>query len=139
TVAAGMIESPAETSEETHARSGPGVSARERRRRFGHAAGALWVHGRPGLAESIEQTLFEASWNVHLVQTDTLDREKVVTIAGALVLFSSRTHSPFRNSVAEVFGAEAFFDVTENESQPAISTTIHKLQVWAAEPRRDAV
>jgi len=145
TVAAGMIESPAETAEQKHARSDPGVSIQERRRRFGHSAGALWVHGRPGLAELIEQRLFEASWNVHLVQTDEVDPERVVTIAGALrdagvfVLFSSGTHSPFRNSVAKVFGAEAFFDVSENEPQPAISTIIHKLQVWAAGLQRDAV
>jgi bifunctional enzyme CysN/CysC/sulfate adenylyltransferase subunit 1 len=121
TVAAGMIEGKAEATEIPGA-PGPGRMRRnpleERMRRNGHPPAAIWIQGRPALADQVERAVLKHGWQVEIVSPadfETGDLRPAVSMLrrmGAIAVFSIETHDNYRdlrNVVEEIYGEKAFF------------------------------
>ncbi len=90
TVAAGIIERAIEPGPSSRAGTAPAHSGRatkeERILRFGHTSAAVWLKGRPRVAELLERTLFDEGWYVQLVGPKDFLPHELISVAKALRL-----------------------------------------------------
>jgi hypothetical protein len=142
TVAAGMIQGPAEQLESLsnhglHAASSA-VTDEDRRQRFGHAAACVWIDARPRVAELVERSLFDQGWHVQAVGPELSDLElialgKGLRRAGAVAVFSPPfTRAEVKHTLQQLFTARAFFHSPDREESDlaAALDIVRKLHEW---------
>jgi bifunctional enzyme CysN/CysC/sulfate adenylyltransferase subunit 1 len=116
TVAAGMIEGGAEAKETLAQAPRSRTSLQERATRNGHPPAALWIAGRPGLAEQIERALFDRGWQAQLVSDSeflTPELHAAITVLhrmGVITVCSmTADEDDLRDAIATLYGEAAFF------------------------------
>jgi hypothetical protein len=141
TVAAGIIERAIEP------KSGPRAAAAHRKHstkeerilRFGHPAAAVWVKGRPHVAELVERRLFDEGWQVQLAgQNDFLSHElvtvaKAFRLSGYITVFCPLDDGTDQKQVVRaIFGPDAFFAVriTDDTDEEAVDRIMKVLRKW---------
>jgi hypothetical protein len=143
TVAAGIIERAIEPGPSSRMGIAPVHSGRatkqERVLRAGHPSAAVWLMGRPRVAELLERTLFDEGWNVQLAgPTDFLPHElisvaKALRLSGCVAIFSPLDDgtNPMQ-AVRAIFGPDAFFAVKgEDKTEEAAAARIAEiLRKW---------
>jgi hypothetical protein len=120
TVAAGMIEGKVEATE-TQARPPRGrTSSEERVQRNGHPPAALWIVGRPTLAEQLEKLLLDKGWQGQLVSNKEFPSAELKSVArvlhrmGAIAVCSVTTDdSDLREAISTVYGNACFFSAEQ--------------------------
>jgi hypothetical protein len=143
TVAAGMVERTIEDEDslrpEVAALTRGRVNAEERKQRFGHEAAAVWVSGRPRLAEFVERMLFEQGWHVQLIRTADFRLAELEAVArafrmaGMIAIFSTHTKGTEQeHAIRESFGPETFFETSDLSASDfeAASQLVAKLRSW---------
>jgi sulfate adenylyltransferase large subunit len=136
TAAAGMIEGVSNLVP-VQQKSSKAVSAEERRERFDHPAGAAWFTN-VGAAQKVERALFDAGWNVALIDVAALKAPELVAVAnalraaGAFVIYSSpsRDHVA-RNAIIQGVGESSFFEDDGTVTRDAAEQIAARAQEWA--------
>ncbi len=141
TVAAGIIERAIER--ERHSRLTAAQrthSTREERiLRFGHPSAAVWLRGRPHVAELVERRLFDEGWQVQLAgPTDFLSHElvtvaKAFRLSGYITVFSPLDDGTDQKQVVRaIFGPEYFFAVriADDTDEEAVERIMKVLRKW---------
>ncbi len=141
TVAAGIIEraiDPARGSRATAAHRNH--STREERiLRFGHPAAAVWLKGRPHVAELVERRLFDEGWQVQLAGSNDFLSHELVTVAKAFRLSGYITvfcplddGTDQKQVVRAIFGPDSFFAVriTDDTDEEAVDRIMKVLRKW---------
>jgi sulfate adenylyltransferase subunit 1 len=133
TVAAGMIDGKVEA---LKTQNGPGPASprgnllEERVRRNGHPPAAVWIAGRPALADQVEAAIADHGWKVQIVSPadfETGDARPAVTMLrrmGVIAVFSMDgdgrdDHPALRKVVEEIYGEKAFI-----AADPALSSDL---------------
>jgi bifunctional enzyme CysN/CysC/sulfate adenylyltransferase subunit 1 len=143
TVAAGMVERTVEDEDslrpEVAALTRGRVNGEERKQRYGHASAAIWVSGRPRLAEFVERALFEQGWHVQLIRTADFRLAELEAVArafrmaGMVTIFSTHTKGTEQeHAVRESYGPETFFEASDLSASDfeAASQMVAKLRSW---------
>ncbi len=150
TVAAGIIERAIEPGPSSRMGIAPVHSGRaskqERVLRAGHPSAAVWLMGRPRVAELLERTLFDEGWNVQLAgPKDFLPHElisvaKALRLSGCVAIFSPLDDgtNPLQ-AVRAIFGPDAFFavkgeDKTEEDAAARIAEILRKWRDKHSDP-----
>jgi hypothetical protein len=138
TVAAGIIERSI-----THV-GRPGVSQQrhstreERLLRYGHPAAAVWLRGRPHVAELLERRLFDEGWHAQLAGPNDFLSHELVTVAkayrlsGHITIFSPLDDGTDQKKVVRaIYGPESFFAVniqhdTDEQAADRIENVLRK-------------
>jgi sulfate adenylyltransferase large subunit len=141
TVAAGIIERAIEpkhggrsaTAHRKHS------TKEERILRFGHPAAAVWLKGRPHVAELVERRLFDEGWQVQLAGPNDFLSHELVTVAKAFRLSGYITvfcplddGTDQKQVVRAIFGPDAFFAVriTDDTDEEAVDRIMKVLRKW---------
>ena len=139
TVAAGMIEGKVEATKapDTPAQVSPPHDLLESRmRRKGHPSAAIWIEGRPALADQVENAIFSHGWKVQIVSPAdfaTGDPRPVISMLrrmGVIAVFSldhdaPDKHRELRKAAEEIYGEKVFFVAhTSLSSEVAACTKI---------------
>jgi sulfate adenylyltransferase subunit 1 len=142
TVAAGIIERavvsgpPRRTATSAH---GGRSTKEERTLRFGHPSAAVWLKGRPRVAELVERRLFEEGWLVQLVgPMDFLSHElvavtKAYRLSGAITVFSPLDDGTNQaQAVRAIFGPDAFFSLENSNlgEEEAVAQIVEAVYKW---------
>jgi sulfate adenylyltransferase subunit 1 len=144
TVAAGIIEQGVNWGTALRSAAGAlrhGQSTKEERHtRFGHPSAAVWVAGRPHVAELIERTLFDEGWHVQLIGAQDFETSelgvaaKAYHLAGMVVVFAAQAgNAEAEKSVRAVFGRDAFlvaFPYPQESDEDAAARIASKLRQW---------
>ena len=141
TVAAGIIQRAAEHGPAMKTGAAPKgrILNTERRTRFGHPPAAVWLEGRPRVAELVERALFEEGWQVQLAAPHDFHSKEIPTaakalhIAGVVAIFSpGDRESDSMQAVRAVFSAEAFFALEEEieRDERAAAVILERLHRW---------
>jgi len=143
TVAAGIIGQPIAPGPATRtpaATANTGRSTREERvLRFGHPSAAVWLKGRPRVAEMVERRLFEEGWFVQLVgPMDFLSHElvtvtKAYRLSGAITVFAPLDDGTNQaQAVRAIFGPGAFFEIPRFDltDEEAVTQLVDALYKW---------
>jgi sulfate adenylyltransferase subunit 1 len=142
TVAAGIIQGGAEHGHASKAAAAAvrgRISKEERRTRFGHPPAAVWLAGRPRVAELVERALFEEGWQVELAAPADFHANELPTVAkafhmaGIVAIFSSHENEVTNmQSVRAVFSSEAFFALEEEveRDERAAAIIVERLHRW---------
>jgi bifunctional enzyme CysN/CysC/sulfate adenylyltransferase subunit 1 len=142
TVAAGIIQGGAEHGHASKAAATAArgrISKEERRTRFGHPPAAVWLAGRPRVAELVERALFEEGWQVELAAPADFHANELPTVAkafhmaGIVAIFSSHENEVTNmQSVRAVFSSEAFFALEEEVERDdrAAAIIVERLHRW---------
>jgi bifunctional enzyme CysN/CysC/sulfate adenylyltransferase subunit 1 len=142
TVGAGVIERAISHSHISRTSSGhagqPRIVKEERLLRFGHPSAAIWVMGRPHVAELVERRLFEDGWHVQLAGPNDFLAHELVTVAkafrlsGLVTVFCPADDGTNQKQVVRaIFGPESFFavriqDDTDEEAVNRIASVLRK-------------
>jgi sulfate adenylyltransferase subunit 1 len=137
TVGAGIIQQAIEQRpHSTHRRH----STREERiLRFGHPPGAVWLKGRPHVAELLERALFDDGWHVQLAgQNDFLAHElvtvaKAYRLSGHLTIFSPLDDGTDQKRVVRaIYGPDSFFavNIDDDTDEEATARIMKVLLKW---------
>ncbi len=141
TVAAGIIEraiNPARGAKATAAHH-QHSTREERILRFGHPAAAVWLKGRPHVAELVERRLFDEGWQVQLAgPTDFLSHElvtvaKAFRLSGYITVFCPLDDGTDQKQVVRaIFGPDSFFAVriTDDTDEEAVDRIMKVLRKW---------
>ncbi len=143
TVAAGIIEkaivaSPAARATDSATHTGRSTKE-ERVLRFGHPSAAVWLKGRPRVAELVERRLFDEGWFVQLVgPMDFLSHElitvtKAYRLTGAITVFAPLDDGTNQaQGVRAIFGSDAFFalEKTDLSDEGAVLQIVNALYKW---------
>jgi bifunctional enzyme CysN/CysC/sulfate adenylyltransferase subunit 1 len=141
TVAAGIIERSMER------RQGPRETAAQRKHstreerilRFGHPAAAIWLKGRPRVAELVERRLFDEGWQVQLAGPNDFLSHELVTVAkafrlsGYITVFCPLDDGTDQKQVVRmIFGPDSFFAVriTDDTDEEAVDRIMKVLRKW---------
>ena len=143
TVGAGIIERAIQSARTSHsavASADRGRSSKEERiLRFGHPPAAVWLRGRPRVAEIVERKLFDEGWHVQLIgQMDFLPHElitvsKAFRLSGNIAVFSPLDDGTNqRQAVRAIFGPDAFFvlDREDQSDEEAATHIVEALRKW---------
>jgi sulfate adenylyltransferase subunit 1 len=141
TVGAGVIEHAVEVAGRSRlaAIQRQHSTREERILRFGHPAAAVWLRGRPHVAELVERRLFDEGWQVQLAGPNDFLSHELVTVAKAFRLSGYITvFSPLddgtdqKQVVRSIFGPEAFFAVriTDDTDEEAVERIMKVLRKW---------
>ena len=139
TVAAGIIERAIETGSRTTVAHRKHSTKEERILRFGHPAAAVWLKGRPRVAELVERQLFDEGWQVQIAgPTDFLSHElvtvaKAFRLSGYLTVFCPLDDGTDQKQVVRaIFGPESFFAVriTDDTDEEAVERIMKVLRKW---------
>jgi bifunctional enzyme CysN/CysC/sulfate adenylyltransferase subunit 1 len=141
TVAAGIIERAIDPARGSRAASAHRKhSTREERiLRFGHPAAAVWLKGRPHVAELVERRLFDEGWQVQLAGPNDFLSHELVTVAKAFRLSGYITvfcplddGTDQKQVVRAIFGPESFFAVRiiDDADEEAIDRIMKVLRKW---------
>jgi len=142
TVGAGIIEKAIE-----HGRSARSEASGQRKRstkeerilRYGHPAAAIWLKGRPHVAELIERMLFDEGWNVQLAGPNDFLAHELATVAkayrssGHVTIFSPLDDGTDQKQIVRaIFGPDSFFAVhiEDNTDEEAAQKIIGVLRKW---------
>jgi sulfate adenylyltransferase subunit 1 len=140
TVAAGIIERA--VSQSLLARpqtSRKRASKDERVLRFGHSSAAVWLKGRPHVAELLERRLFDEGWHVQLAgPNDFLAHElasvaKAYRLSGLITIFSPLDDGTDQKQVVRaIFGPDSFFAVRidDDTDEEAVERVMKVLRKW---------
>jgi hypothetical protein len=141
TVGAGIIDraiEPARNSRATAAQR-QHSTREERILRFGHPAAAVWLRGRPHVAELVERRLFDEGWQVQLAGPNDFLSHELVTVAkafrlsGYITVFSPLDDGTDQKQVVRaIFGPEGFFAVriTDDTDEEAVERIMKVLRKW---------
>jgi sulfate adenylyltransferase subunit 1 len=139
TVAAGIIERAIETGSRATAAHRKHSTKEERILRFGHPAAAVWLKGRPRVAELVERQLFDEGWQVQIAgPTDFLSHElvtvaKAFRLSGYLTVFCPLDDGTDQKQVVRaIFGPESFFAVRiiDDTDEEAVERIMKVLRKW---------
>ena len=137
TVAAGIIER-AIAHAARHGGTQKHSTREERLLRYGHPAAAVWLLGRPHVAELLERRLFDEGWHVQLAGPNDFLAHELVTVAKAYRLSGHLTiFSPLddgtdpKKVVRAIYGPESFFAVniqhdTDEQAADRIENVLRK-------------
>jgi sulfate adenylyltransferase large subunit len=141
TVAAGMIEGKSEAGGAAHA-APPRIVLQERMGRNGHSPAALWLVGRPTLAEQVERAIFSRGWQALIVPVAEFGAMGLSPVGsalhrmGAIAVFSvagNDDHPDLRRAMATIFGEHSFLvydqlPVSDSEACLAVLASLDGLQ-----------
>ncbi len=143
TVGAGIIERAISHSHTARTSSGqagqPRIVKEERLLRFGHPSAAVWVMGRPHVAELVERRLFDEGWHVQLAGPNDFLAHELVTVAKAFCLSGLVTvfcpaddGTNQKQVVRAIFGPESFFAVRiqDDTDEEAVNRIVSVLRKW---------
>jgi len=139
TVAAGIIEKAIQQSHADRATHRHHSTREERILRFGHPAGAVWLRGRPHVAELLERRLFDEGWQVQLAGSNDFLSHELVTVAKAFRLSGYITvfcplddGTDQKGVVRAIFGPDAFFSVriVDDTDEEAVDRIMKVLRKW---------
>ena len=139
TVAAGIIERAIETGSRATVAHRKHSTKEERILRFGHPAAAVWLKGRPYVAELVERQLFDEGWQVQLAGPNDFLSHELVTVAKAFRLSGYITvfcplddGTDQKQVVRAIFGPESFFAVriTDDTDEEAVERIMKVLRKW---------
>jgi sulfate adenylyltransferase subunit 1 len=143
TVGAGIIERAISHSHISRTSSGhagqPRIVKEERLLRFGHPSAAIWVMGRPHVAELVERRLFEEGWHVQLAGPNDFLAHELVTVAkafrlsGLVTVFCPADDGTNQKQVVRaIFGPESFFAVRiqDDTDEEAVNRIVNVLRKW---------
>jgi sulfate adenylyltransferase large subunit len=139
TVAAGIIECAIETGSRATAAHRKHSTKEERILRFGHPSAAVWLKGRPHVAELVERQLFDEGWQVQLAGPNDFLSHELVTVAKAFRLSGYITvfcplddGTDQKQVVRAIFGPESFFAVriTDDTDEEAVERIMKVLRKW---------
>jgi bifunctional enzyme CysN/CysC/sulfate adenylyltransferase subunit 1 len=111
----------------------------ERILRFGHPAAAVWLKGRPHVAELVERRLFDEGWQVQLAGPNDFLSHELVTVAKAFRLSGYITvfcplddGTDQKQVVRAIFGPDSFFAVriTDDTDEEAVDRIMKVLRKW---------
>ncbi|HXQ25022.1 MAG TPA: sulfate adenylyltransferase subunit CysN [Candidatus Acidoferrales bacterium] len=152
TVAAGIIDGaiePGPGSRSASAAHRRHSTKEERILRFGHPAAAVWLKGRPHVAELVERSLFDEGWQVQLAGPNDFLSHELVTVAKAFRLSGYITvfcplddGTDQKQVVRAIFGPESFFAVriTDDTDAEAVERIMNVLRKWRdtySEPHKE--
>jgi bifunctional enzyme CysN/CysC/sulfate adenylyltransferase subunit 1 len=137
TVGAGIIERAIEhaLSARAHRKR---TSREERLLRYGHPSAAIWLRGRPHVAELVERFLFDEGWHVQLAGPNDFLAHELATVAkayrssGHITIFSPLDDGTDQKQIVRaIFGPDAFFsvridDLTDEEGARKIIAILRK-------------
>jgi len=115
------------------------ASKDERVLRFGHSSAAVWLKGRPHVAELLERRLFDEGWHVQLAgPNDFLAHElasvaKAFRLSGLVTIFSPLDDGTDQKQVVRaIFGPDSFFAVriTDDTDEEAVERIMKVLRKW---------
>jgi bifunctional enzyme CysN/CysC/sulfate adenylyltransferase subunit 1 len=141
TVGAGIIERAIDAARNSRSTAAHRQhSTREERiLRFGHPAAAVWLRGRPHVAELVERRLFDEGWQVQLAGPNDFLSHELVTVAkafrlsGYITVFSPLNDGTDQKQVVRaIFGPESFFAVriTDDTDEEAVERIMKVLRKW---------
>jgi len=143
TLGAGIIERAISHSHASRMSAGqagqPRIAKEERLLRFGHPSAAIWVKGRPHVAELVERRLFDEGWHVQLAgPTDFLAHElvtvaKAFRLSGLVTVFCPADDGTNQKQVVRaIFGPESFFAVRiqDDTDEEAVNRIVSVLRKW---------
>jgi sulfate adenylyltransferase large subunit len=139
TVAAGIIERAIETGSRATVAHRKHSTKEERILRFGHPSAAVWLKGRPHVAELVERQLFDEGWQVQLAGPNDFLSHELVTVAKAFRLSGYITvfcplddGTDQKQVVRAIFGPESFFAVriTDDTDEEAVERIMKVLRKW---------
>jgi len=136
TVGAGIIE---QAIEQQHSAQRRHSTKEERVLRFGHPPGAVWLKGRPHVAELLERRLFDEGWHVQLAGPNDFLAHELVTVAKAYQLSGHITiFSPLddgtdqKRVVRAIYGPDSFFavNIEDDTDEEATERILKVLRKW---------
>jgi sulfate adenylyltransferase subunit 1 len=140
TVAAGIIERAIEHASRLGMAGHHRHSTREERiLRFGHPSAAVWLRGRPHVAELLERRLFDEGWHVQLAGPNDFLAHELVTVAkayrlsGHITIFSPLDDGTDQKQVVRaIFGPESFFavNIQHDTDEQAVDRIEAVLRKW---------
>jgi len=139
TIAAGIIEQAIQPSRAERAAHRHHSTREERILRFGHPAAAVWLRGRPHVAELLERRLFDEGWQVQLAGPNDFLSHELVTVAKAFRLSGYITvfcplddGTDQKGVVRAIFGPDAFFAVriVDDTDEEAVDRIMKVLRKW---------
>jgi sulfate adenylyltransferase subunit 1 len=142
TVGAGIIERAIETSQ--GARLGAAghrkrTTKDERLLRYGHPAAAIWLKGRPHVAELVERLLFDEGWHVQLAGPNDFLAHELATVAkayrssGHITIFAPLDDGTDQKQIVRaIYGPDSFFNVRIDEltDEQAAQKIVGILRKW---------
>lgn len=138
TVAAGIIERAIEHAARSGTAQHRHSTREERLLRYGHPAAAVWLRGRPHVAELLERRLFDEGWHVQLAGPNDFLAHELVTVAkayrlsGHITIFSPLDDGTDQKKVVRaIYGPDSFFAVniendTDKQAAERIETVLRK-------------
>jgi len=142
TVGAGIIEGAIDHGQGTR----PGTAGHRKRTtkderllRYGHPSAAVWLKGRPHVAELIERMLFDEGWHVQLAGPNDFLAHELATVAkayrssGHITIFSPLDDgTDQRQIVRAIFGPDSFFHVRidDQTDEEAAQKIVGILRKW---------
>jgi sulfate adenylyltransferase subunit 1 (EFTu-like GTPase family) len=140
TVGAGIIERAVpKHASRSHAADRKRSTKEERILRFGHPSAAVWVQGRPHVAELVERQMFDEGWHVQMAGPNDFLAHELVTVAKAYRLSGNITiFCPLddgtnpKGVVRAIYGPESFFAVriTDDTDEEAVERIMKVLRKW---------
>jgi sulfate adenylyltransferase large subunit len=140
TVAAGIIERAIEHASRQGLTAHHRHSTREERiLRYGHPAAAVWLRGRPHVAELLERRLFDEGWHVQLAGPNDFLAHELVTVAkayrlsGHITIFSPLDDGTDQKQVVRaIYGPDSFFavNIDDDTDEQAAARIENVLRKW---------
>jgi len=140
TVGAGIIDRAIEHSARSAAAGHRKRTTKdERLLRYGHPAAAVWLRGRPHVAELVERILFDEGWHVQLAGPNDFLAHELATVAkayrssGHITIFSPLDDGTDQKQIVRaIFGPDSFFAVRidDNTDEEAAQKIVSVLRKW---------
>jgi len=111
----------------------------ERLLRYGHPSAAIWLKGRPHVAELIERMLFDEGWHVQLAGPNDFLAHELATVAkayrssGHITIFSPLDDGTDQKQIVRaIFGPDSFFHVRidDKTDEEAAQKIVGILRKW---------
>jgi sulfate adenylyltransferase subunit 1 len=111
----------------------------ERLLRYGHPSAAIWLKGRPHVAELVERMLFDEGWHVQLAGPNDFLAHELATVAkayrssGHITIFSPLDDGTDQKQIVRaIFGPDSFFAVRidDNTDEEAAQKIVGVLRKW---------
>jgi len=139
TVGAGIIEKPIEHGARGAASHRKRTTRDERLLRYGHPAAAIWLRGRPHVAELVERMLFDEGWHAQLAGPNDFLAHELATVAkayrasGHITIFSPLDDGTDQKQIVRaIYGPDSFFAVRidDNTDEEAAQKIVGVLRKW---------
>jgi len=121
----------------------------ERLLRYGHPSAAIWLRGRPHVAELVERMLFDEGWHVQLAGPNDFLAHELATVAkayrssGHITIFSPLDDGTDQKQIVRaIYGPDSFFavridDLTDEEAAQKIAGILRKWRDQHSNPGKD--